>query len=100
MLMFKSLSDLREYLTTRREFAKRQGQGTRGKAEYSDHVKGQLYAFDEAIRALDAFLEAQEPIPSPLEDSGTGIELEKSKEEMGEENTEFARIRNPPREPE
>lgn len=77
MLTFKSLSDVREYLATRREFAKRQGGQARGKTEYPDHVKGQLYAFDESIRALDAFLEAQAPV-SPLEDSGTGIPWNKS----------------------
>lgn len=78
MLTFKSLSDVREYLAVRREMAKRQGGQARGKTEYPDHVKGQLYAFDESIRALDAFLEAQEPTPSPLEDSGTGVAWNKS----------------------
>lgn len=80
MLTFKSVSDVREYLATRREMAKRQGgtNASHGIKQYPDHTKGMLYAFDESIRALDAFLDAQEPAPSPLEDSGTGVPWNKS----------------------
>lgn len=81
MLTFKSLSDVREYLAVRREMAKRQGvilKKKSGRMEYPDHTQGMLYAYDESLRALDAFLAAQEPTPSPLEDSGTGIPWNKS----------------------
>ena len=63
MLVFKSVEDLREYLITRREMARRQGgvrQKESGKNEYPEHTKGMLFAFDESIRAVEALL-GQEP---------------------------------------
>lgn len=59
MLTFKSLSDLREYLETRKKMASRQIPLTERKSHVSGFANGMEFAFDESIKALDAFIESQ-----------------------------------------
>lgn len=70
-LMFKDLPDLKRYLEARREMARKQGEphetkNPGGKANHRptkseqqktlSHAQGMAYAFDEAIKAIEAFL--------------------------------------------
>lgn len=51
MLLIKSSDDLRRYLEARHQMAARQGAG--------QHTNGMMFAFEEAIKAVDALMAYQ-----------------------------------------
>lgn len=64
MLVIKDVADLKKYLETRLKMVERQI-ANNGKDQ---NAKGQYYAFDESIKAVDALLTFQsEIIPETLE---------------------------------
>lgn len=58
MLTLRTIAELRKYLETKRDMAKGQGgvDTKRGRVEYPENVQGMLYAYGEALRAIDALV--------------------------------------------
>jgi hypothetical protein len=60
MLMIRDTADLKKYLETRKKMVENQIVITlNGPKIPNDRVNGMIYAFDEAIKAVDALLESE-----------------------------------------
>lgn len=73
MLMIKDLADLKKYLETRRDMAKKQTTTASSvrKAEIFDaNQKGMVFAFEESIKAVEALMETERLKVVPREDGG------------------------------
>jgi hypothetical protein len=61
MLVIKDAADLKKYLETRKKMIENQIVITlNGPKMPNDRVNGMIYAFDEAIKAVDALLQSQQ----------------------------------------